>query len=57
MGSIGFSKKNMYVREQTGGCQRGGGNEMSDRDPEAQTFSYKINKSWGCKVKHGEYSQ
>ena len=30
---------------------------MGDRDPEVQAFSYKINKSWGCKEKHGEYSQ
>ena len=56
MDSIVFSK-NMYVREQISGCQRGGGSEMGDRDPEVQTFSYKINKSWGCKEKHGEYSQ
>ena len=26
-------------------------------DQEVQTFSYKINKSQGCNVQHGEYSQ
>ena len=30
--------------------KRGGGQEV-------QMPSYKINKSWGCNVQHGDYSQ
>ena len=56
MDSIVFSK-NMYVREQISGFQRGGRSEVGDRDPEVKIFSYKINKSWGCNVQDRGYSQ
>ena len=46
-------KQNRHIcREKTGGCQREGGlvdHEISERDEEAQTFSYKINESCGWK--------
>lgn len=31
--------------------------KMSERGPEVQTSSYRINKSWGCNVQHGDCSQ
>ena len=30
--------------------------EMGEGCQEAQISSYKINKSWGCNVQHGDYS-
>ena len=40
------------------GCQRWGfgGSEMGESSQTEQTSSYKINKSWGCNVQHGDYS-
>ena len=29
---------------------------MGEEGRKAQTSSYKINKSWGCNVQHGDYS-
>ena len=29
---------------------------MGDGGQKLQTSSYKINKSWGCNVQHGDYS-
>ena len=54
----GQNKSHRY-REQIVDCQRGGGWElgkMGEGDQEIQT-SHKINKSWGCNVQHGDYSQ
>ena len=46
-------------REQTGGCHwrwvRGG--QMGEVDQKVPTSSSKINRSWGCDVQHGDYSQ
>ena len=30
--------------------------EMGEGGQEAQISSYKISKSWGCNVQHGDYS-
>ena len=35
---------------------RGGGWAKWDRGSKVQTFSYKINKSWGCNIQHGNHS-
>ena len=45
-------------RGQIGGCQRWrvGGGEMGEGSQNSQTSSYKINKSGGCNVQHGDYS-
>ena len=32
-----------------------GSTEMGEGSQKAQTSSYKINKSWGCNVQHGNY--
>ena len=40
-------------REQIGDCQRGGElgvGKMGKGDQKVQSSSYKISKSWGCKV-------
>ena len=34
----------------------GGVSKIGERSQKAQTSSYKINKSWGCKIHHGDYS-
>ena len=34
-----------------------GDGQMGERDQEVQTSSYKIHKSCGCNVQHGDYSQ
>lgn len=31
--------------------------KMAEGDQVAQTCIYKIKKSWGCNVQHGDYSQ
>ena len=40
----------------TGGCQRSGGGGAGEWGHKAQTSSYKISKSWGCNVQHGDCS-
>ena len=30
---------------------------MCEGGQKAQTFSYKMNKFWGCNAQHGDYSQ
>ena len=44
--------------ERIGDCQwQGwGGSKMGERGQKVQTFRYKINKSWGCNLQHGDYS-
>ena len=39
-----------------GGGWRLGVREVSEGGQKVQTSSYKIIKSWGCNVKHGDYS-
>ena len=50
-------KNNQRYREQISGCQRQEvGDEMGEGGQNLQTFSYKINKSWGCNIQHGDSS-
>ena len=49
-------------REQIGGCQRLGRDgaerqcEMGEGSWKVQTSGYKISKSWGGNIQHGDYS-
>ena len=47
-----LSSSSSSSREEIGGWQRP---EVGDLW-KVQTFSYKINKSWGCNVQHGDCS-
>ena len=54
-----FQKNHAYrYGEQIGGCQSWGlgVGEMGEGGQKVQASSYKINKSWGCNVPHGDYS-
>lgn len=42
-------------RQQSGGCQ--GGWWIDEGGQKMQASSYKINKSWGCNIQQGDYSQ
>ena len=50
---IGRIKTNQPTQAQRQGVGVG---DMAEGGEKAQTTSYKINKSWGCNVQHGNYS-
>ena len=53
----GMKKKKAHrYKEQIGGSQRLGLGEMGEGGQNIQTSSYKIIKSWGCKIQHVDYS-
>ena len=52
------NKQAHRYKEQTGVYRKQGmgGGQMGEGTQKIQTSSYKINKSWGCNVEHGDYS-
>ena len=52
----GVITREISYRKQTDGCQRGRGwgSEMGEGSQEVQISDYKINKSWGSNVQHGD---
>ena len=53
-----FKKNACRYREQISGCQkgRGGVGKMGEGCPKIHISSYKISKSRGCNVYHGDYN-